>query len=152
MDFETVQELFSASQTKKDSRDSDHTQEQGENNSGVTPPDNSPIRPKELDTLISDAVVFGDEDELEDIKELLQELKKHFDPNTEENDDEIPSIGGLFSDRSIILDSHQSDLRKLVGKFCNLSAWGGLMETDESVLKDAISADIARARYFDPEV
>lgn len=76
---------------------------------------------------------------------------KHYDTETEENDDSIPTIGGVFGDRSIVLESHQTDLRKLVGKFCSTTVWGGIMETDETVLKDAISADINTVQAFDPE-
>lgn len=145
LDLETVQELFSASQKKPRQKDP------------VKPkiPDepileNSPIKPKELDTLISNAVVFGDEDELENIQELLDKLKNHYDPESEENKDEIPPVGGIFGERNIVLENHAGDLRKLVGKFCNLSAWGGLMETDESVLRDAISADVTGTKIFEP--
>ena len=150
LDYSTVQELFSASQksekkSKADPVSSDANGETKEDN------DVSPIRPKELDRIVSDAVVFGDEEELENIKELLNELNKHYDIETEENDDSIPTIGGIFGDRSIVIESHQTDLRKLVGKFCNETAWGGVMETEESVLKDAISADISEARAFNPE-
>ena len=113
--------------------------------------DTTPIRPKELDRIISDAVVFGDEEAQENIRDLLDELSKHYDTETEENDDSIPTIGGVFGDRSIVLESHQTDLRKLVGKFCSTTVWGGIMETDETVLKDAISADINAVQAFDPE-
>ncbi len=148
LDFDTVQELFSASQkTAKDNTPKDHnTPDNGSEQTNET----TTIRPKELDRLVSDAVVFGDESEIENIKELLGELKKHYDPETEDNDESIPSIGGIFEDRNIALESHQNDLRKLIGKFCNENAWGGLMETDESVLKDAISADIISCNIFNP--
>jgi hypothetical protein len=148
LDIETVQELFSASQKKTTSTGStkpDHPDEGGQ------PDLTTPIKPREMDSLISEAVVSGGDEDVESIQELLTELKKHYDPEAEENVDEIPPIGGLFADRGIVLESHQPDLRKLVGKFCNLNAWGGLMETDESVLKDAISADIKNAHIFDPE-
>ena len=152
LDLETVQELFSASQKKAKPKDPVQPKDpNNDSNQGETPTDSTPIRPKELDSLISDAVVFGDEEELENIKDLLGELKKHYDPETEENDDEIPPIGGIFGDRGIVLESHQADLRKLVGKFCSLSSWGGVMETDESVLKDAISADIKSTQFFNPD-
>ena len=152
LDLETVQELFSASQKKtKPKKEIKPKDPDIEPASEDITPESSPIKPKELDTLISDAVVFGGSEELESIQELLKELHKHYDPETEENDDEIPTIGGVFGDRSIILENHQDDLRKLVGKFCNLSSWGGLMETDESVLRDAISADISSAKPFSPE-
>lgn len=149
LDLETVQELFFASQKKN--KKQDKTPPTQFDDTPDVPTENTPIRPKELDGIISDAVVFGDEEDLENIQDLLKELSKHYDPETEENDDEIPPVGGIFGDRNIVLESHQTDLRKLVGKFCNLSSWGGLMETDESVLKDAISADITDAKYFDPE-
>ena len=149
LDLETVQELFSASQKKSKKKDKTPPTENGDTPEVTV--ENTPIRPKELDNLISDAIVFGEEEELENIQELLKELSKHYDPETEENDDEIPPVGGIFGDRNIVLESHQNDLRKLVGKFCNLSSWGGLMETDESVLKDAISADITDSKFFDPE-
>ena len=124
-------------------------------NCRIPPKDNvtseaAPIRPKELGQLISDAIVNGDENDAASIKELLEELKKHFDPETEENNDSIPTIGGVFDDRTIVIENHQSDLRRLVGTVCNPIAWGGLMETEESVLKDAISADIKSFNSFNP--
>ncbi len=151
LDLVTVEELFSATQ-KKDSK-KPQPLKTGDDPSKEEPPTTviTPIKPKELDNIISDAVVFGDEDATENLQELLGELKKHYDPETEENKDTIPTVGGVFSDRSIVLETHQSDLRKLVGRFCSLTAWGGLMETDESVLKDAISADIISSKPFAPK-
>lgn len=149
LDLETVQELFSASQKRRKKKDKIEPTQNGDDPEVTI--ENTPIRAKELDSLIADAIVFGDEEELGNIQDLLKELTKHYDPETEENDNEIPSVGGIFGDRNIILESHQNDLRKLVGKYCNLTSWGGLMETDESVLKDAISADITDSKHFDPE-
>lgn len=150
LDLDTVQELFSASQ-KAEQKKKDPT-------STVDTPDvfvevdTTPIRPKELDRIISDAIVFGDEEEQENIRDLLNELNKHYDTETEENADSIPTIGGIFGDRGIVLGSYQTDLRKLVGKFCSTTVWGGIMETDETVLKDAISAgSINEVRAFDPD-
>lgn len=151
LDFETVQELFSASQKaekktyKKESARSTDTPEAPDT------VDTTPIRSKELDRIISDAIVFGGDDERENIQELLKELNKHYDTEAEENDDSIPTIGGIFGDRNIVLEARQTDLRRLVGRFCSESAWGGIMETDEAVLKDAISADINTVRIFNPQ-
>lgn len=153
LDLETVQELFSASQKtskKKVKNTTSSVQVENNDNPEGSVMGNTPIKPKELDHLISGAIVFGDEEDLENVQDLLDELSKHYDPETEENDDDIPPVGGIFGDRNIVLKNHQTDLRKLVGKFCNLSAWGGLMKTDESVLKDAISADITSVKYFNP--
>lgn len=150
LDLHTVQELFSASRktTKKKKKDPESTGDTPDQPAGD---DNTPIRPKELDRIISDAIIFGDEEDQKNISDLLDELNKHYETGNKGNDDSIPKIGGIFSDRSIVLESHQEELHKLVGKFCSTNVWGGIMETDETVLKDAISADINKARPFDPE-
>lgn len=153
LDFATVQELFSASKANESKRKKKNPPK-SLNGTEIDTPDvtsqAAPIRPKELGQLISDAIVNGDEDDVAAVKELLEELKKHFDPETEENNDSIPTISGVFDDRTIVIENHQSDLRKLVGTVCNEMAWGGLMETEESVLKDAISADIKSFSPFNP--
>lgn len=150
LDFATVQELFSASKTKKAKKKiTEKLDKNGIDISGVTT-ESAPIRSKELNELVSGAIVNGDEDDISAVKELLEELKKHYDSETEENNDSIPTIGGVFDDRTIVIENHQSDLRKLVGTVCNETAWGGLMETEESVLKDAISADIKSFSSFNP--
>lgn len=41
-----------------------------------------------------------------------------------------------------MLENNQTDLRKLVGRVSNDETWGALIETEETALKDAISADI----------
>lgn len=153
LDFATVQELFSASkanESKKEKKNPPKTPDATEADTPDVTSEAAPIRPKELGQLISDAIVNGDEEDVAAVKELLEELKKHFDPETEENNDSIPTISGVFDDRTIVIENHQSDLRKLVGTVCNETAWGGLMETEESVLKDAISADIKSFSPFNP--
>lgn len=152
LDYETVQDLFSASQKKKQQNEKPEPEKPaGGDGTDAPSPENAPIRPKELDSLISDAVVFGDETDQENIKDLLNALEKHYNPENEESEDDIPTFGGIFGDRSIVLESHQDDLRKLVGKYCSNTSWGGIMVTDESVLRDAISADITKVMQFDPE-
>lgn len=149
LDYDTVQELFSASKATENKKKKDEANSDPEGNEGDSN-DSTPIRPKELGMLVSDAIVSGDDESLGNVKELLREIKKHFDSETEENDDSIPTIGGIFEDRNIVIENHQSDLRKIVGRVCNETAWGGLLETEETVLKDAISADIKSFDAFDP--
>ena len=151
LDLETVQELFSASQKTEKKKKKEGLTTNGDTPEAPESIDTTPIRPKELDRIISDTIVFGDEEDQQNIQNLLDELRKHYDTETEENDDSIPTIGGVFGDRSIVLESHQTDLRKIVGKFCNTNVWGGIMGTDETVLKDAISADINEMRVFNPD-
>lgn len=152
LNFATVQELFSASKTNesKKKKKPSTTLDGTETDTPDVTSEAAPIRPKELGQLISDAIVNGDEEDVAAVKELLEELKKHFDTETEENAESIPTISGVFDDRTIVIENHHSDLRKLVGTVCNETAWGGLMETEESVLKDAISADVKSFSPFNP--
>lgn len=153
LDFATVQELFSASKANGSKKKKNHQTKLLDVTETDTPnvtSETAPIRPKELRQLISDAIVNGDEEDIAALKELLEELKKHFDSETEENNDSIPTISGVFDDRTIVIENHQSDLRKLVGKVCDETAWGGLMETEENILKDVISADIISFSTFNP--
>lgn len=148
LSFSVVQELFSASKATVEKKKPTPPISGDDPIDEVSP--NAPIKPKELHRLISDAVVTGDEEDGESIRELLGELKKHFDQNNTDNADNIPTIGGVFGDRTIILENHQTDLRRLVGRVCNEDSWGGLLETEESILKDAISADIVALNGFMP--
>lgn len=150
LNFATVQELFSASKVNEVKKKTPKNPDGNDVDTSDITTEAAPIRPKELGQLISDTIVNGDEDDVASVKELLEELKKHFDSETEENNDSIPTISGVFDDRTIVIENHQSDLRKLVGIVCNETAWGGLMETEESVLKDAISADIKSFSPFNP--
>lgn len=152
LDFTTVQDLFSASQKKeKPKKMVTNPDDPSGEGATVEPSPTAPIRPKELDNLISDAVVFGGEDDLDNIKELLAALRKHYDTENDENEEDVPSIGGIFGDRPIVLENNQTDLRKLVGRVCNDETWGALIETEETVLKDAISADIEKQHSFNPK-
>lgn len=144
-----MQELFSASKATENKKKKDETNSNLEGNEGDSK-DSTPIRSKELAMLVADAIVSGDDESLGNVKELLVEIQKHFDPETDENADSIPTIGGIFEDRNINIDDHQSDLRKFVGRVCNENAWGGLLETEETVLKDTISADIKSFDAFNP--
>lgn len=151
LDLETVQELFFASKKTEKKKKKEAPAPNGEAPDVPEEINTTPIHHKELDQIISAAVVSGDEEAQENIRDLLNELRKRYDTETEENDDSIPTIGGVFGDRNIEMKSHQTDLRKIVGKFCSTIVWGGIMETDETVLKDAISGDINKIHVFNPD-
>ena len=88
--------MFSASQKAEKKKKKESPTPNGETPDVPGEDDTTPIRPKELDRIISDAVVFGDEEAQENIRDLLDELSKHYDTETEENDDSIPTIGGVL--------------------------------------------------------
>lgn len=140
LDYDVVYELFSATKDTKKTRKKSTTTGEGE----IDDISDSSIKAGEFLESIANAVVSGED--IEDFEEVLGELKKHFDTETEDNESSI-----LFNGRAIALDNNKSDLRKLVGRVCNESCWGGVLETDESVLKDAISADIKSFHQFNPQ-
>ena len=146
LDYNTVQELFMASKKKKTEKTPGTPSSVGGNGENGK----SAIRKKELEKIISDSVISGDDSVMKDLNELLDSLKRHYDPDTSENEESIPPIGGVFEYRNIEMINSQTDLRKLVGRVCNESTWGALLDTEEQVLKDAISADKKNEKLFSP--
>ncbi|MFZ3173086.1 MAG: FtsK/SpoIIIE domain-containing protein [Carboxydocellales bacterium] len=145
LSFDIVQKLFAATKAEpKPENDPDRTEPTGDKGSSV-------IKAKELESIIADTVVTPTEEELEDLKELLGELKKHFDEESDESKDNLPIIGGVFEDRNIVLEDHNTPLRKFAGMACNETTWGGILETSEVVLRDAIAADAESFIPFMPE-
>ena len=81
MDYDSARHHFEALQTAKKK---DETNSNLEGNEGDSK-DSTPIRSKELAMLVADAIVSGDDESLGNVKELLVEIQKHFDPETDEN-------------------------------------------------------------------
>ena len=150
LDFSTVEELFNASKNRLSNSKNHKKNIETGNDNEINDNNTAIIRPKELNEKVADIVVSGDEEDFEDAKELVEELKKHFDTETNENNDSIPSIGGTFGDRTIQIENHDTDLRKFIGKVCNSLSWGGLIESEEIILKDAISSSSLQIHSFNP--
>ena len=118
------------------------------------PPVDPPVREKtlrqsDIDDIISDQILFGDDAGHQDIKELYEELREEYADETKKKIS-ITSAGGIFQDHPIELDKPQDDLRKLVGILCNENSWGGKLEVKETVLRDAISSS-ATPDIFTPQ-
>jgi energy-coupling factor transporter ATP-binding protein EcfA2 len=139
LDYSTVRELLTATiSVKKDKNTAG-------GNGGGTP--EKAIREKELNEIVSRCVVlFFDENE-DYLSELLEKVKSHF----ETGNAEIGQIGGEFENRKIILDKHDTALLKLVRQFCSQEYWGGIMETEETALRDAVAGSIVSDNMFQPE-
>lgn len=146
LDFATVQQLFAATKVKKKKTKQQENDGEAETASTV-------LRSKQLEEKIAELVVNpSDSEDEEALGELLGELKKHFDDTCQDNKDGVPSVGGAFGNKQIVLDNHRTPLRKLVGIACNEDTWGGIMTTDEVVLRDAIAADMTAFMPFSPQV
>ena len=75
------------------------------------------------------------------MRDFFDELEKRYDESSDENKDNFPTIGGAFENRPIVLDNHNSQFRRIIGTACSQDAWGGVMFTEEGVLRDAMASD-----------
>ncbi|MCD1261382.1 DNA translocase FtsK [Paenibacillus athensensis] len=144
LSFEIVQRLFAATKSEKKSIDNpegDHPKEES----------NSIINGRELESLITNSIITPTEEELDDLKELLGDIKKHFDDKPDDSKSAYTSIGGIFEDRKIVFEAYNPALRKLVGRACNETNWGGILETSEIVLRDVVAAEIENFIPFVPD-
>lgn len=105
------------------------------------PPKERPIKQRDIDEIIADQMLFGDESGLQDIKDLYETMRDGYSDETKKKIS-VPSAGGIFEDRPIDLDKPQDDLRRLVGVLCSETAWGGKIEVKETVLRDALSSSV----------
>ena len=137
LSYNVVQQLFVApkSKKKKDTTGDDP------NNGEKDPVAVQPLKSKEINKLIADIVVDPTDEDLETLRDFFDELEKRYDESNSENKDNFPTIGGAFENRPIILDNHNSQFRRIIGTACNQEAWGGVMTTEESVLRDAMASD-----------
>lgn len=137
LSYNVVQQLFVApkSKKKKDTTGDDP------NNGEKDPVAVQPLKSKEINKLIADIVVDPTDEDLETLRDFFDELEKRYDESNSENKDNFPTIGGAFENRPIILDNHNSQFRRIIGTACNQESWGGVMTTEESVLRDAMASD-----------
>lgn len=121
----------------------------GKKPSGEGEKSSSQISAKELDAIVNDVIVNGDDEQMGSVQDLLSKIKDKFSNEGEETTS-INGISGPFEERTISVVNSQNDLRKLVGLVCTEDNWGGLIQTSETVLKDALSSDYDSLDYFSP--
>ncbi len=137
LDYTTVRELLTAT---KPTKRNDRTP-----SGGTT---EKIIREKELNEIVSRCVVLSFDENKDYLSELLEKVRSHF----ETGDTEIGQIGGEFENRKIVLDRHDTALPKMVRQFCSQENWGGIIQTEESVLRDAVTGSMVSSNIFQPEV
>lgn len=162
LDFAMVESLLSATKPKKKTPvvnppvPTPPTTPPGDDNSGGSdspetdpqPVPKKPLKQKDVDDIVIDQLLFGEEDGLQDIQEVYDTLKDAY-ADESKSKASITNAGGIFGDTSIDLDIPQDNLRKLVGTLCNENAWGGKLEVKDILLKDAISSS-ATPLLFSP--
>lgn len=142
LDYTTVRELLITANTSNKGG----TGGTGGNGGGTSP--EKIIREKELNEIVARCVILSYEENKDYLVELLEKIKDHF----ETGDTDIGQIDGEFENRKIVLNRHDSALLKLVYQYCSNENWGGILQTEESVLTDAIGASIETSEMFQPEV
>jgi hypothetical protein len=142
LDFSTILELLSAMKTPKKASG-------GGDGDGDTV--EKVIREKELGEITARCVVISYNENKDYLDELLAKVRHHFD--ADDHPTEIGQLGGdEFDNRKIVLDKHDSALLTKVRRFCTEEIWGGIVETDETVLRDAVdSKDVLPINTFEPE-
>jgi hypothetical protein len=143
LDYSTVRELLVATKPVKDTGRIDN----GNGNDGDRGTAEKIVHEKELNEIVARCVVLSFEENKDYLDELLEKIRNHI----ETDDPEIGQIGGEFENRKIILDRHNTAFTRLVNQFCSQENWGGIMETDETVLRDAVAGNIISSDMFNPE-
>ena len=141
LDYTTVRELLVASKPEKSIKKPDSV------DGGSGSVTEKVIREKELKEIISHCIIFSFDDNKDFLSELLEKVQEHF----ETGDSEIGQIGGDFENRKIVLDRHDTALNKTVHQFCTQDIWGGIIQTEETVLTDAIAGNTTTNDVFQPE-
>ncbi len=143
LSYNVVQQLFVAPKSKKKTGKDDR-------NDKDSPVTVQPLKAKDIEKIITEIIVDPTEETIETLRDFFLELDKRYDETNEENKDTFPTIGGAFEDRPIILENHNTQFRKIIGTACSHDAWGGVMITEESVLRDAMASDYESFTAFNP--
>ena len=140
LEFSDVRELLIAAKTTKNNKKNTS----GGGSGGST---EKVIHEKELNEIIARCIVLDFENNKDYLAELLEKIQNHF----ETEDTEIGQIDGEFENRKIVLDKHDTPFTKLVHRYCSQDKWGGIMQTEENSLREAITGNTLSENYFQPE-
>lgn len=144
LDYETVKRLILAANTNKKKK----TDSGGDDNGGGGGTNAYPVREKELNRIIARCTVKPEEGDNDFLDDVYSDVVTHFG---EENNAASNEIQTKYGDRPIILDNHATPLRRLVHLFCTEDIWGGVLETEETTLRNAVSAQSVSTNLFCPD-
>ena len=141
MSYTTIRELLKAAKAPK--------KQQPEPGGGGTGTGTSVIREKELQKIIAQCVVRKSEElgDIEFLADIFDDVCDHFN----KHDGSTSDVQTTYDDRQIQLERHNTPLWKLVNRVETVDCWGGIMETDETVLRDAIASPPVSINEFRPE-
>lgn len=138
LDFATVKKFLSAS--KKTEPFPPLAPVSDPANHVSSPERNRPLKVRDVDSELIEALFLGDHERVKDIRNLFDIIEERMQSDDEESEYTLPVDGGVYDGQEVECPNNNTPLRKLVGRVCNESAWGGILKTEETILKDAISS------------
>lgn len=138
LDFATVKKFLSVSKKPEPAASGNPTPPV----SGPKDPPtrNHPLQIEDIDADLIEALFTGDGERIRDIRALYDAAETRMQSEDGSSDCTLSPDGGAYDGREVKGPNNNTPLRKLVGRVCNRSAWGGILKTKETVLKDAISS------------
>ncbi len=136
LDFATVKKFLSVSK-KAETSPPPTSETPGHED---PPGRNHPLRIRDIDGELIEALFVGDGERIKDIRDLFDAAEEWMQSEDSGSENTLSLDGGVYDGREIECPNNNTPLRKLVGRVCNKTAWGGILKTKESVLKDAISS------------
>ena len=151
LDYDTVESLMSATKPKiKNPTPAPApvpapTDSTGDDNTPLpvppTPPvdEQKPLKQRDVDQMVVDQLLDGDESGEEDLRELYDHLQDDYE-NSSDKRVQIDDLGGIFGDYSVQIDIPQDSLRNRVNEACSKDSWGGYLEVKEESLREALNS------------
>ena len=116
------------------------------------PVKNHSTRTREIDGDVIEALFNGDEERLHAIKELFKTAEEMMIPEEGNSEGSFVAEGGFYDGYEIECPKNNTPLRKLVGEVCTETSWGAVIQTESTVLKDAIVADNKVIHAINPTI
>ena len=135
LDYETVERLLSASKPVKLKKEKNKSEPRA-----VEETPKNILKGKELDKLINDCLVNGSKEDKNALSDVAELLNAQVEAGKSESDEggTINTIGGRFEGRELQIEPGTNELIRLFGRACNAEAWGGVIQTKERTIKDAL--------------
>ena len=148
LDFATVKRFLSASKKAEPAPLLAPTPDPTDHGSSLE--ENRPLKVRDVDSELIEALFLEDHERIKDIGNLFDAVEERM--RSEEGDSEhtLSMDDGIYYGQEVEYPNNNTPLRKLVGRVCNGSAWGGILKTEETVLKDAISSVENEFHPMDP--
>ena len=133
LDFATVKKFLSVSKKAEPAPlgPADHR---------LAPEGNQPLKIRDIDSDLIEALFHGDQERIKDIQNLFDAAEERMRSEDSGSENTLSMDGGAYDGQEVECPNNKTPLRKLVGRVCNESAWGGILKTEETVLKDAVSS------------